>query len=296
MTAGARAFDDQIIVGGCRLLQQGKAHGSPVPWHMAIQRIDEIELIIRLRTGGAGLDTDDASAILLPCLNHIVLRELHVLKYTARRAPIEWICAEWCRRWLPAVTPEQLAEALPKALSRPCRYRAETLGQIMALRDRERRLLGVRTIAAIDVTADERAEERRAADRLRKAASRAKVRAALPPKPVSDRQLARELHVSAPTIARWRRAGVLDAKLADVRGADLAPERDVEGAPAIHAALPADVVTACAAVGRAAVVAVRVGFRVLTGNRRGGNAAETGSDRGRADHRGSGARGGGAAA
>jgi hypothetical protein len=77
--------------------------------------------------------------------------------------------------------PPYEAEALAKTIAaRPSRYKAATLGWRLGLTDAERTTLQIKTIRAIDVSADEMAERRRKVDRERKAKQRSLKRLAKP--------------------------------------------------------------------------------------------------------------------
>lgn len=200
-------------IGKCQLREQRA--GAGVPWSLAGQRVAEIEKIIRERTSGAGLDTDDAHAVLPAALDHVLAREHGFARLDARRAPPREIAAAWVRRWLPAITSADFEAAWAVAGGGGARWTAAAIGAVFRVTADERRRLRLKTIRAVDQTDAARKAERRAADRERKRAIRdAQRREAAPSKAPTDRALAVQLGVAPSTVGRWRKAG----KLAEMLG------------------------------------------------------------------------------
>jgi hypothetical protein len=86
----------------------------------------------------------------------------------------------WASRWAPWMSREQAQTLANSVASRPRRYSAIELGELLGLTDRERTELNIKTIRAVDVTEDELIERRKRYDRERKRRCRAKKRAGKP--------------------------------------------------------------------------------------------------------------------
>lgn len=101
-------------------------------------------------------------------------------------------------RWAPWLAADALADMIADIRARPLRWRADKLAQRLGVDDATRTRLALRTIGAVDVTAEQRQASRKERDRLAKDAQR---RAAGVP-----RRPARPIDLSH--CQPWRDAGV----------------------------------------------------------------------------------------
>src|SRR5262245_6810320 len=128
---------------------------------MAALRVAELNRLFE-RRWGARLPDDDAGRDDARIMAH----HLAGLRGNDRRIA-EWL--EIWAPWMPATDAEALATA---ALSKPLRWRADTLGKLLNLSRAERDSLRIRTIGDIESTAAERRAARQERARLRKEARR----------------------------------------------------------------------------------------------------------------------------
>lgn len=158
-SVGKRAYASQRRVGDCDLLEQGAFTGSKKP--LPLVRLREIEALIRYRCGPGGCVTDDADLFLFVGLNHLARYYRTVVPKKSRWEPFASVARTWVARWLPAVPPDIVADAIRRVEARPRKYTAETLGRLLRLNRNERVALDIRTFRAADQTEEERRQEAR---------------------------------------------------------------------------------------------------------------------------------------
>jgi hypothetical protein len=135
-------------------------HRRPVSF--AALRIAELTRLFAARYGEV-LPADDAGADDA----RIMVHHLAQLSTDQRRR-----IGEWLRRWAPWMPPPAARELTEAALSKPIRWRADTLGARLRLTAAEREALQIRTIGDIETTTAERLARRRERSRRSKARKR----------------------------------------------------------------------------------------------------------------------------
>lgn len=124
-------------------------------------RVAEIGRVFADNYGDALPDDDAGRDDLFVLLNHAAY-------YTDARPRMRTVACAWAP-WLPA---DALDDLIADITARPLRWRADSLAKRLGVTDEQRTRLALRTIGAIDVTADERHERRKERDRLAKEAKR----------------------------------------------------------------------------------------------------------------------------
>jgi hypothetical protein len=137
-----------------------RRRGRPVSF--AALRIAELTRLLAARYGDA-LPPDDAGSDDA----RIMVHHLAQLSTNQRRR-----IGEWLDRWAPWMPPPAARELTEAALSKPIRWRADTLGARLRLTAGERKALHIRTIGDIETTAAERLARRREQSRRAKARKR----------------------------------------------------------------------------------------------------------------------------
>jgi hypothetical protein len=132
------------------------------PVSLAALRIAELTRVFAARYGEV-LPDDDAGADDA----RVMVHHLAQLATNQRRRISEWL--KHRAPWMPQQAARELMEA---ALSKPIRWRADTLGARLGLTATERKALQIRTIGDIESTATERLVRRRERSRLAKARKR----------------------------------------------------------------------------------------------------------------------------
>jgi hypothetical protein len=122
-------------------------------------RVAELDREFSDRYGGQLLVDDDAGRDdVRIMLNHIARRPgdpaPYMVAWLDRRAP-------WCAG-------EERAALITRTIAKPLRYRADTLARKIGLTAARRKRLTIHTIGAVDMTAEQRAAERREQQRLAK--------------------------------------------------------------------------------------------------------------------------------
>jgi hypothetical protein len=138
-------------------------------------RVRDIESMFHDKYGAQLPDDDAGRDDLFVLLNHCAY-------YADAKPRMLTIAASWAP-WLYA---DALEDMIADITARPLRWRADKLAQRLGLDDATRTRLGITTIGAIDVTAEQRKARRRERDRL---AQEAKRRAAgIRPRPKRRRE------------------------------------------------------------------------------------------------------------
>jgi hypothetical protein len=194
VVAGVRRSKDGLIAPQHGLLYRNRRRPG-VLGELLISRlrVKEIERIIRSRHGYT-VDTEDGEQYAWLIAQH--LREIDVANLLPN-------LEGWCHRWTPLLKQEQVAAICQRVLSEPRRFKADTLGELLGLKDEERSNLGVTTIGALDVPKSARGELRAAAKRTRdrmRAEQRRRTRGARP--------RAEYLESSLTRIRPWEKEGI----------------------------------------------------------------------------------------
>jgi hypothetical protein len=125
-------------------------------------RVAELGRLFAARYKGGPLPDDDSG-------RHDLMFVVHHPAHT--RDP-EARARSWLRVWAPWLGQEEQDELIARAILKPLRWRADTLGRELNVTVEERARLDLRTVGAADVTKDQRAEElrerRRLAEQLRR--------------------------------------------------------------------------------------------------------------------------------
>lgn len=140
-----------------------KKKRTGAPFSLVGLRVRDLETLWRDRYGAA-LPDDDAGR------DDLVVMVHHLARY-ATGDPRARITA-WAATWAPWIQPDDLEAISDRALTKPLRWRADTLAQRVGLVDADRTRLGITTIGAIDLTATDRRGRRKERDRLAKQAKR----------------------------------------------------------------------------------------------------------------------------
>jgi hypothetical protein len=140
---------------------------------MARKRLREIESIIRHRHGFVP-DTDDAEQYVYLAAQHL---------YEQAGDKLHESLTLWCDRWTPHFPPVEIERIARRVIADPRRFKADTLGKLLALTDEERTNLKITTIGAKDLSkarrATRRATKKRERDR-KTAEARRRARGAIP--------------------------------------------------------------------------------------------------------------------
>lgn len=120
-------------------------------------RMRDLATLFRSRWGMTLPDDDAGRDDLKIALNHLAC-------LAHPRGPI----ANWIDIWAPWLTAGERKEIVPPILANPTRWKADALAWRLGLTRKERTMLGITTIGAIDESKAQRTRRRRAADRLRK--------------------------------------------------------------------------------------------------------------------------------
>jgi hypothetical protein len=134
---------------GRRILRVRSADWKPVPCSP--------NRLFYTRYGARLPDDDDGRENVMIMINHLVM--LADPKFRVRN---------WCSRRAPWVVDSEAEKLVDKTITRPRRWRADALGQILNLTEAERDRLKIRTIGASGVTKAMRIAKRRERDRLAK--------------------------------------------------------------------------------------------------------------------------------
>jgi hypothetical protein len=120
-------------------------------------RINELNRLFAARYGHT-LPDDDAGR-----------DDIMVMAHHLARCPgeIGRRIRQWIELHAPWMTSDMAAQIIRFVLSKPIKWRADTLAQRLGLTELERRQLGIRTIGAIDMTREERKKARRLRQRQR---------------------------------------------------------------------------------------------------------------------------------
>jgi hypothetical protein len=185
--------------------RQAKRHGRAGGSLVGI-RVAELERVFTDRYGESLPDDDTGRDDLFVLLNHCAW--FADGQGRMRQHAVAW--APWC-------TPDILDDLIAEVMARPVRWTADKLAARLSVDDATRTRLGLRTIGAIDVTAEQRRVRRLARDRLAKQRIRhAKGVSARPDRheTIARRAPWRALGVSRATWYRWRRRDRETAKSA----------------------------------------------------------------------------------
>ena len=147
---------------GSRRRKEGKRR-SAAPFNIAAIRIRELERLFVARYGQQ-LPDDDAGR------DDIAIMAHH-LANTTRGDPVDRI-RRWVRERAPWVTDRDLEVLIESTLKCPRRWRADTLGCRLGLTVADRDALGITTIGAVDMEANERIGLRREKNRAAQTAQR----------------------------------------------------------------------------------------------------------------------------
>jgi hypothetical protein len=155
-------------------------------------RVAELERVMRDRYGEQLPDDDAGRDDLFVILNHAA--------YYADAKPRMLAAAA---SWAPWINADALDDLIADITARPLRWRADSLAKRLGVTDEQRTRLALRTIGAIDVTAEQRQKRRKERDRLEKQAKRraAGIMPRTPPRETRSGQ-ARDRGISERT---WRR-------------------------------------------------------------------------------------------
>ncbi|MCK1480473.1 hypothetical protein IVB27_38515 [Bradyrhizobium sp. 197] len=118
-------------------------------------RCNDLERFYRDRYGALLPDDDAGRADALIMLHHIYFRQ-------AVDRP--WLMNEWLNRCAPFIVGEEREAMIAAVFRRPMKYRADRLAQELGLTFARRQRLGITTIGAIDVTAEQRKERQKMKD------------------------------------------------------------------------------------------------------------------------------------
>jgi len=123
---------------------------------IALVRLKELERLFSIRYGAVLPDDSDGWNALTVAAHHIV----HL------RSDPDRNILDWLYLWAPWLSSEQAQGVVRSVLAQPLRFKAVTLGERISLTNDERTYLRITTIAACDVSEDERQELRRTRRRL----------------------------------------------------------------------------------------------------------------------------------
>lgn len=124
-------------------------------------RLNDLARLFRARWGAALPDDDSGRDDLKIALNHLAC-------LPHARGPI----AHWIEIWAPWLTVREQSEIVPPILANPQRWKADALAWRLRLTAKERTMLGITTIGAIDESKAQRSKNRRIKDKQRKDAIR----------------------------------------------------------------------------------------------------------------------------
>jgi hypothetical protein len=163
---------------------------------MARLRLRDIEALFAFRYGKV-LTDDDAG------IEDAIILAHHVRN---RRGDQRRNITATLRRWAPWLTAERANAIVIKAIDRPRRWKATTLGWRLGLTADHRAMLGITTIRAVDCTDEQMAENRKAKARQRTEANR-RAKGAVPRADYEANSLSRTKPWEAEGISRrtWER-------------------------------------------------------------------------------------------
>jgi hypothetical protein len=127
----------------------------------AVLRIAELRRLYRSRSGHE-LPHDDAGKADARIMAHHLGKRPNAVRNISL----------WCGLWTPWMSEPEIAALTSEVLATPRRWRADTLGNRLGLREAERRRLRIVTIGSIEVTKAERLKRRRERGRGRDEARR----------------------------------------------------------------------------------------------------------------------------
>lgn len=190
---------------------------------LAALRLTEVEAALTDMFGGA-VDTDDAEFLLHPVAATVAWKltvEAPLMGRVIRVPELTRRVCDYCRRWFPRLSLEQVASvALQMANDRRC-LTAEEIGEALGMTWDRRVRLSLRTIGVAGMSPRQMQiaakKLKRKNDKSRAEATRRA--AGIMPRAVyeqqSDTALAKRLGVNRKTISRWRAAGILEQKIAE---------------------------------------------------------------------------------
>jgi hypothetical protein len=135
----------------------GRKRHHRSPMQLVALRMRDLAILFRSRWGITLPDDDSGRDDLKIALNHLAC-------LAHPRGPI----ANWIDIWAPWLTAGERSQIVPPILANPQRWKADALAWRLRLTRKERTMLGITTIGAIDESKAQRTKRRRALDRQRK--------------------------------------------------------------------------------------------------------------------------------
>jgi hypothetical protein len=124
---------------------------------IATLRTAELTRLFHTRYGSSAADDDAGREDVQIMVNHLIVLADGKLRVR-----------DWCRKSAPWMSENEVEDLIAKTITRPWRWKADTLERLLNLTDVERSRLSIRTIGAVDCTKDQRAAKRRERDRQSK--------------------------------------------------------------------------------------------------------------------------------
>lgn len=174
--------------------RRGRANGSLVGI-----RVDELERLFHHRYGAQLPDDDAGRDDLFVLLNHCA--------YYADAKPRMLTAAA---SWAPWIRADALDDLIADIIARPLRWRADKLAQRLGLDDATRTRLGITTIGAIDVSAEQRRARRKEQNRLAKESKRRAE--GIQPRPANRETRAGQARALGISERTWRRRRAVSDK------------------------------------------------------------------------------------
>ena len=179
-----------------------KHKGKRQAWSIDRQRIAEVQKVIHHRHGGA-CDTDDGPTYLRAAMPHLL--RLYGGGDEGRGKIIGW-----CAVWLPTMPQADASAAVENAFRHdPPPLRADTVAELLNMRNDERTALSLRTIGAVDFTKADRQAERKRRDAAYRLAKRREEGATPRAQSAKQREPWKALGLSRRTYYRRLAAGTL---------------------------------------------------------------------------------------
>jgi hypothetical protein len=150
-----------VLARHTEIAQRYRKQERREPFSIAAKRVAELTRLFHSRYGPHLPDDDSGMDDAFVMANHLALRpDAH------RRIPL------WLELNAPWMTKDEIQSLTAKAISKPCRWRADTLAVQLNLMEAERRRLGITTIGAVDLDKAARTARRGEQKRMRKERSR----------------------------------------------------------------------------------------------------------------------------
>lgn len=161
---------------------------------LATLRTTELNRLFYTRYGAQLPDDDAGRDDVLIMVNHLIVLADGKLRVR-----------DWCRKSAPWMPASEIESLIAKTITRPRRWKADSLGRLLNLTEVERSRLSIRTIGAVDCTKHQRAAKRRERDRQSKWLKRRAAGAKLQAQSINRKRPWKALGISRATYFRRMR-------------------------------------------------------------------------------------------